>query len=51
MRGNYKPVKGIISDGYSKKTSIYITCLGLFIILEDLMLDGQKDHEVISEGW
>ena len=29
----------------------HITCLVLFIILEDLMLDGQKDNEVIPAGW
>ena len=27
------------SDGCSKKTPLYITCLILFSILEDLMLD------------
>ena len=32
-------LKGDKSDGCSKKTSLYITCLVLFIILEDLMLD------------
>ena len=52
MRGNYKSLrKGDKSDGCSKKTSLYISCLVLFIILEDLMLDGQKDNDVISAGW
>ena len=32
-------LKGDKSDGCSKKTSLDITCLVLFIILEDLMLD------------
>ena len=38
------------SDGCSKKTSLYITCLVSLIILEGLMLDGQKDNAVISAG-
>ena len=33
------PQRGQKSDGCSKKTSLYITCLVMFIILEGLMLD------------
>ena len=32
-------LQGDKSDGCSKKTSLYITYLVMFIILEDLMLD------------
>ena len=46
-----KILEGDKSDGCSKKTSLYITCLVFFINLKDLMLDGQKDNEVISAGW
>ena len=51
MRGNYKSFKEK-SDGCSKKTSLYITCLVLYIIVEDVMLDRQKDNEllIISVG-
>ena len=31
-------LEGDKSDGCSKNTSLYITCLVLFVILEDLML-------------
>ena len=51
MRGNFKPLKGTNLTRCSKKTYLYITFLVLFIILGDLMLDGQKDDEVISAGW
>ena len=32
-------LKGNKPDDFSKKTCLFITCLVLFIILEDLMLD------------
>ena len=40
VRGNYNSLKeGDKSDGCSNKTSLYITCLVIFSILEGLMLD------------
>ena len=43
--------EGDKSDGCSRETSLFITCLVLYVILECLISDEQKNNEVILAGW